>query len=163
MSTFSIRNARNDDLDAMARLWYDGWQDAHADLLPEELRRARTLAEFRRRLAERLDAVRCVELDGAVVAFAMIKQDELYQFYVAAAARGTGIADALMQDVTAIFRSKGIDLAWLACAIGNDRAARFYERMEWRRSGIVTSSLSTTSGVFLLDVWRYELDVPPAV
>ena len=28
-----------------------------------------------------------------------------------------------------------VEVAWLACAIGNDRAARFYEKSGWRRAG----------------------------
>jgi len=39
-------------------------------------------------------------------------------------------------------------IAWLACAIGNERAARFYEKCGWHRTGVVTSRLDAPSGNF---------------
>ena len=32
-----VRPAERSEISALARLWYDGWQDAHAVLLPEAL------------------------------------------------------------------------------------------------------------------------------
>ena len=34
---FPIRTAHFDEIEPLAKLWYDGWQDAHADILPVEL------------------------------------------------------------------------------------------------------------------------------
>jgi GNAT superfamily N-acetyltransferase len=93
---------------------------------------------------------------GAPLGFAMLKGDELYQLYVAAAARGTGVATALIADAEVRIAATGATTAWLTCAIGNDRAARFYEKSGWHRASVVTSRLETPGGVFLLDVWRYE-------
>ena len=70
--------------------------------------------------------------------------------------RGTGVAAALMDDGEARLAARGVTTAWLACAIGNDRAARFYEKRGWRRVGVVTSHLTTPDGEFAVDVWRYE-------
>lgn len=159
VAELSIRNATEADLDRLAMLWFEGWQDAHAGLLPDELRRARTLDDFRSRLAAGITAVRCAVLAGEVVALVIVKKDEVYQFYVAGAARGTNVAPAMMGDALATLRAGGAKTAWLACAIGNDRAARFYEKSGWRKTGVVTSHLSTPDGVFLLDVWRYEFDL----
>jgi len=47
-------------------------------------------------------------------------------------------------------------VAWLACAIGNDRAARFYEKHGWHRAGVMVNQLETRNGIFPLDVWRHE-------
>jgi len=47
-------------------------------------------------------------------------------------------------------------VAWLACAIGNERAARFYEKCGWRRVGKMINPLDTPDGVLPLEVWRYE-------
>jgi hypothetical protein len=44
----------------------------------------------------------------------------------------------------------------LACAIGNEQAARFYEKCGWHRAGTMINNLDTTEGVFPLEVWRYE-------
>ena len=55
---------------------------------------------------------------------------------------------------------KGVETAWLACAIGNQRAARFYEKRDWRRVGNMINRLETaTTGIFPLEVWRYEKSV----
>jgi GNAT superfamily N-acetyltransferase len=86
----------------------------------------------------------------------MLKGDELYQLYVSALARGTGVAAALIADAEARLRAGGVQLAWLGCAIGNDRAARFYEKSGWHRVGTVVERLETSSGEFPLEVWRYE-------
>jgi RimJ/RimL family protein N-acetyltransferase len=50
----------------------------------------------------------------------------------------------------------GVGTAWLACAIGNARAARFYEKCGWRRVGTMINHAETSNGTFLLEVWRYE-------
>lgn len=47
-------------------------------------------------------------------------------------------------------------MGWLACAIGNDRAARFYEKNGWRRAGTIINEADTERGPFPLEVWRYE-------
>ena len=157
-----LRPADPAEIDRLARLWYDAWQDAHAAILPAELARVRTLESFADRLRARLAHVRVAEVDGAPVGFSMIKDDELYQLFVSAQARGSGVAAALTADAEAQLAKAGVATAWLACAIGNERAARFYEKNGWRRTGTVVSHLDTTAGVFPLEVWRYEkrLDAP---
>ena len=54
---------------------------------------------------------------------------------------------------------RGVEIAWLACAIGNERAARFYEKGGWRRVGTMVIHLPTPEGEFPLEVWRYEKDL----
>ncbi|MBO9662041.1 GNAT family N-acetyltransferase [Dokdonella sp.] len=151
-----IRAAEPGELEALARLWRDAWQDAHAHLVPAELARHRTLESFRDRLAAALADVRATGPLGAPDGFCMIHGEELYQLFVAASARGSGAAAALLADGEARLATAGVTTAWLACAIGNERAARFYEKHGWQRTGVVTSRLETPDGLFLLDVWRYE-------
>lgn len=153
----ALRPARTEELDALARLWYDGWQDAHAAILPEALRRVRTLPSFRMRLRESLPRVRVAETGGEAVGFAIVEDDELYQLFVSAAARGTGTAAALVADAEEILAAAGVETAWLACAIGNRRAARFYEKCGWRLAGEMVNPLPMPDGSTLeLRVWRYE-------
>ena len=141
---------------ALARLWYDGWQDAHAAILPPALARARTRASFAERMAAALADVRVIGPQGAPLGFVMLKGDELYQFYVASEARGAGVAAALMADAEAQLSARGVETAWLACAIGNARAARFYEKSGWHLAKTVLSRLDTVDGPFDLEIWRYE-------
>jgi GNAT superfamily N-acetyltransferase len=81
--------------------------------------------------------------------FCILKEDELYQLYVAAQSRGAGVAAALLAE-------RGVARAWLTCAIGNHRAARFYEKSGWRRTRNMISILQTAEGPFQLEVWRHE-------
>ena len=140
----------------LARLWYDGWQDAHAAILPAELARDRTLLSFTERVSATLADVRVIGPQGAPLGFSMLKGDELYQFYVASEARGAGIAAALIADAEAKLSERGVETAWLACAIGNARAARFYEKSGWYLARTMVSRLDTVDGPFDLQVWRYE-------
>ncbi|HLE62704.1 MAG TPA: GNAT family N-acetyltransferase [Pyrinomonadaceae bacterium] len=124
--------------------------------MPEELGRLRPLESFIERLQAALDTVRVVGPVGAPMGFCMIKGDELYQLYVSANSRGSGVAVKLIADAEERLSAKGVDAAWLACAIGNERAARFYEKSGWHRAGTMVNHLDTSEGTFLLEVWRYE-------
>ncbi|HET7218767.1 MAG TPA: GNAT family N-acetyltransferase [Vicinamibacterales bacterium] len=154
-----VRSADEAELDQLAAIWYDAWRDAHLAIVPAELARVRTLPSFRKRLEAALASVRVAGMPGAPLGFSMVKDDELYQLFVAAHARGTGVAKALIDDAETRLAANGVGTAWLACAIGNDRAARFYEKCGWRRAGIVTNFAETEYGTFALDVWRYEKQV----
>ena len=151
-----VRDAEEAELDRLAKLWYDGWRDAHEEILPAELARHRTLKSFRDRLEAALPNVRVIGAPGEPIGFHIVNDDELYQLYVSAAARGSGAAAALIADAEAHLSDAGVETAWLACAIGNERAARFYEKHGWQRIGTMTNHLETPAGEFLLEVWRYE-------
>jgi ribosomal protein S18 acetylase RimI-like enzyme len=151
-----VRAAEATEIDQLARLWFDGWREAHALLVPPELTRVRTLESFRDRLRAALPDIRVVGATEAPAGFCIVKDAELYQLFVAPQARGSGIAATLLADGEARLRANGIDEAWLACAIGNDRAARFYEKCGWRRIGTMINELETIEGRFQLEVWRYE-------
>lgn len=157
----AIRSAEATEIDYLARVWYDGWQDAHARIVPAELTRLRTLESFRERLQAALPNIRVAGPPGAPVGFTIVKDDELYQLFVAAAARGTGVAAQLIADAEAQLAGAGVKTAWLACAIGNDRAARFYEKCGWRRVGTMINQAETSDGTFPLEVWRYEKPLAP--
>ena len=85
-----IRNADAGEADRLAQLWYDGWCDAHLKIVPAELTRVRTPESFRERMRAAIKDVRVAGPAGAPIAFYLLKDDELYQFYVSAGARGTG-------------------------------------------------------------------------
>ncbi len=151
-----IRAANESEINHLASLWYNGWQDAHAKILPVELARHRTPDSFRQRLQAIWPEVRVAGPIGEPIGLCLVKDDELNQLYVDTATRGTGIAARLLADGEAQMRARGIKTAWLACAIGNKRAARFYEKNGWHYAGNVVIHLEMPGGMFPLEVWRYE-------
>ncbi len=152
----NVRPAEAVEVGHLARLWHDGWQDAHARIVPQELIGFRTLENFTSRLRDAVAHARVIGPVGAPLGFYLLKGDELDQFYVSAQARGSGVAAALIADAEARLAAQGVGTAWLACAIGNERAARFYEKCGWHRAGTVISRLELPNGPFPLEVWRYE-------
>jgi GNAT superfamily N-acetyltransferase len=150
------RRADPSETSVLTRLWHDGWQDAHAAILPPALARARTLENFAERMSASLADVRVIGPPGAPLGFAMLKGDELNQFYVASQARGSGVAAALIADAEAQLRERGVETAWLACAIGNARAAKFYQKSGWYLARTMVNRLDTIDGPFDLEIWRYE-------
>ena len=154
-----MRAPTESDLEPLADLWRAGWCDGHLAIVPEALVRLRTGESFRDRLRARWDALRVAGPEGAPTGFHLILGDELNQFYLAAAARGTGLASAMMKDAEARLRASGVRRAWLACAIGNDRAARFYEKAGWVRTCTEAIATQTSEGPFPLQVWRFEREL----
>jgi ribosomal protein S18 acetylase RimI-like enzyme len=153
------RAAFPDEIDQLALLWHEGWRDAHEAILPEELRKDRTIESFRKRLEAALEQVRVVGARSAPLGFCMLKDDELYQLYVSRSSRGTGVAAALVDDAEKRLAKSDVKTAWLACAIGNQRAARFYEKCGWRFVGTMIDQLDTSNGPYALEVWRYEKEL----
>jgi GNAT superfamily N-acetyltransferase len=154
-----IRAARAEDLDRLAQIWYEGWRDGHLAIVPAALARLRTLDNFRERLAAALTETHVAAAGEHPIAFVIFKDDEVYQFFVAAEARGTGVAAALLDHAERHLASRGVTTAWLACAIGNDRAARFYEKRGWRRVATITYQAETSEGPFPIENWRYEKEL----
>ncbi|MDQ2094780.1 GNAT family N-acetyltransferase [Rhodalgimonas zhirmunskyi] len=155
-SPLTFRPMTEADLDPAAALWHEGWVAGHADVVPAELTRLRTLDSFRERLTRRrADCVVTVKNDTCI-GFTMFHDNEIDQFYIGSAARGTGAAMAQMDEAERRLRAAGHASAWLACSVGNTRAARFYEKAGWTRAATERMSFETSQGPFALDVWRYE-------
>jgi predicted amidohydrolase/GNAT superfamily N-acetyltransferase len=152
----NVRTAEDADINSLADVWHDGWHEAHARIVPAELTELRTVDSFRERLRAAISSVRVVGPPGAPLGFCIVKSDELYQLFVSPQARGSGVAAALLADAERQFMENGVGTAWLACAIGNDRAARFYEKCGWRHAGKMINLAETSAGAFPLEVWRYE-------
>lgn len=161
--TMDVRNAKEAELDALAKIWHDAWHDAHAQIVPAELTGLRTRESFRERLQAALGDLRVAGPSDAPVGFHLVKDDELYQLFVAAPSRGSGIAAALIADAEARLFENGVQTAWLACAIGNERAAKFYEKNGWHRTGTMINQADTSNGTFPLKVWRYEKSLSPKI
>ena len=140
----------------ISAIWEAGWHQAHAEIVPAELLRRRTTQSFLDRTKDCLANTRIVHADGAILGFCMVKEDELYQLYVAPAGRGTGAAQTLIMDAENRIRAAGYNTPWLGCAVGNARAMRFYEKSGWTNQGREVIELDTSEGTFPLEVWRFE-------
>jgi GNAT superfamily N-acetyltransferase len=124
--------------------------------MPAELTRLRTQENFRDRLDVLLPDIRVTGPVGSPLGLCITRADELYQLYLSAESRGTGAAAALLADAESRLSTGGVKIAWLACAVGNDRAARFYEKSGWRRAGTEVIKVDTSEGPFSLEIWRFE-------
>jgi len=153
---FSLEIATDQQAQQICTIWESGWHDAHSEIVPQRLCELRTTKSFIQRTAENLDHTRVAVSKSTVLGFCMVKEDELYQMYVSEIARGTGVAQALMGDAENRIRTNGHNRAWLACAVGNERAARFYEKSGWVNAGLEVIDLDTSTGTFPLEVWKFE-------
>ncbi len=153
MST--IRHAEHSEVDHIANLWHQGWHDAHSTVVPEELTKLRTLESFVQRTLQHLNNIRVIDSNG-IQGMHITKNDELFQFYISPNARGTGTAKMLLDDAEQQIKSCGNSNAWLVCAIGNDRAAKFYQKHGWVLQQTVIEELETLDEVFPLKVWKFE-------
>jgi GNAT superfamily N-acetyltransferase len=139
-----------------SRNCHDTWHETHAPLAPPELIRIRNLAGFRDRLRAAFPDVYVVGSVDAPLGFCILRGDELYQLFVSPEARGAGVAAALISDAEVRLARRGVETIWLACALGNHRAARFYEKSGWHRTGAVVLPMETPNGPFPVEHWRYE-------
>lgn len=151
-----LRAAEETEIDQLARLWHDSWHDALVPIVPAELARRRTLESFGPRLRAALPDVRVVGPLRSAVGLCIVRGSELYQLFVSADARGSGVAERLIVHAEGRLAGRGVDTAWLTCAVGNARAARFYEKCGWHRTRTFVDQLETPEGPFPLEVWRYE-------
>ena len=151
-----LRPATHSDISQIAGLWHRSWHDAHADVTPKALTDQRTLTSFLIRTQKHIADFQVASTDSEVLGIVMIKDDELSQIYVTAAARGTGTAAKLVNWAEEQIKLAGHKKIWLACAIGNHRAARFYEKSGFKNTATITYELETLENPFQIEVWRFE-------
>lgn len=158
--TFTLRPAASDDAEAIAVIWHGGWAEGHLGNVPDALAAHRDLDSFRRRVPERIEESTVAAIDGEVVAFVTVRDDEIEQIYAARSARGTGIAAALLAHGEQVIAAR-FDEAWLAVVEGNTRARRFYERLGWRDGGGLDYEAQIDGGSVVTPVRRYQKRVRP--
>jgi GNAT superfamily N-acetyltransferase len=150
-----LRAATMDDVEAVAEVWHRAWVDGHLGHVPEALLPHRTLDHFRRRVPERIPSTTVAVIDARVVGFVTVREDEVNQLFVAEAARGTGVAAALLRHAEGVIALRA-DVAWLAVADGNARARRFYERQGWRDVAAIDYQADIEGGTIPVPCRRYE-------
>jgi ribosomal protein S18 acetylase RimI-like enzyme len=130
-----IRPIVPEEVDAVAALWHEAWHDAHAGICPPEIVRHRSPGSFARRLAGfGQEALVATDAEGPV-AFAALVGAEIDQFFLARRSRGSGLADRVMAALEERLAARGTAVARLECAVGNERARRFYARAGFRETG----------------------------
>jgi GNAT superfamily N-acetyltransferase len=102
-----VRAADATEIDPLARVWHD----AHAQIVPAELTRRRTLQSFVQRLRAALPDVRVVGPLGSPLGLCVVRDSEVYQLFVSREARGTGVAARLLADAEARLAQRGVRTA----------------------------------------------------
>ncbi len=150
-----LRPAAPSDVEAIAEVWHGSWLDGHLGHVPEALHEHRSLEDFLRRVPPRLPKTTVAVVASRIVGFVTVHDDEVEQLFVAASARGTGVARSLLESAEARLAERH-EIAWLSVAAGNARARRFYERNGWREVAAFDYPAETRTGVLLVPSLRYE-------
>lgn len=156
-----VRSATSTDVEAIASIWRHGWTDAHAGRVPAELERERRAASWPAQVRHRLPQTWVAEREGDVVGFVTVVDDEIEELYVAADARGSGVAATLLRHGERVIAGAGFTSAWLAVVASNGRARRFYEREGWTDGGDFEHQARTAAGTIVVPARRYERHVAP--
>jgi ribosomal protein S18 acetylase RimI-like enzyme len=151
----TLRAASAGDVEDIAALWHSGWIDGHLGHVPEAFHPHRRLDDFRQRVPGRLARTTVATIDSRVVGFVTLHDDELEQIYVAAPARGGGVAAALLRHGEQAIAARH-DRAWLAVAVGNARARRFYTRQGWTDAASIDYEAEIAGGTLTVACRRYE-------
>ncbi len=154
-SPVTLRAASACDVEDIAALWHSGWIDGHLGHTPEALRPHRGLIHFRQRVPSRLETTTVATIESRVIGFVTLHDDELEQIYVAASARGGGVAAALLRHGEETIAAR-FDRAWLAVAVGNARARRFYAREGWTDAAALDYAAEIEDGTMTVPCRRYE-------
>ncbi|MFC5179517.1 GNAT family N-acetyltransferase [Nocardioides taihuensis] len=155
----TLRPATAADMAAVAEIWHTGWHDAHAGHVPDGLTERRTLPAFRERADRRVEETTVAEVDGTVVGFTMVIDDEVEQLFVSRAQRGSGVAALLLVEAEAQVAAQGHDVAWLSVVVGNARARAFYDKQGWRDAGDLPYEVEAMGETFISPCRRYEKQV----
>lgn len=150
-----LRAATAADADDIARVWHRGWHDGHVGHVPDAILAHRSLDAFRDRVPARIAIATVAMIDARLAGFIMVHDDEVEQIYVAADARGSGIAVALLEHGERAIAAR-FDVAWLAVVEGNVRACRFYARHGWSDAGAIDYQAQIAGGTFAVPSRRYE-------
>jgi len=168
--TTAIRDAKIDDLAALARVHVDAWRAAYIGMMPDaflaSLDPAERAARWRARFDEwgrdkRLFAA--FDARGELVGMAGVgpargdarERGELYMINVAPPAWGTGVAVALLAHATRTLTELGHREAILWVLRQNARARRFYRREGWKQEGDRRDTISENGFTFDVDELLY--------
>ena len=158
--TSLIRPLSPEDVKATAKLWHDGWHEAHDHLIPPYPPHERSLECFERRLLGTQDQARIAFDHDQPVALCITEQNEVAQLFVTKLQRGTHLGKSLLIDAEKRIKQNSFTRAWLTVVVGNAPARIFYERCGW---AVVSTLDVDLSGIrkdsASLEMWRLEKDI----
>lgn len=153
VTSFTVRPARPDDAEGIARVQTLAWQQGYAGLLPAEFlaRRVVPTETWATRLGNPLirSAAFVAEAGGQVVGFALVAAAdgdpdpastplaELMAIYVLAQYWGVGVGYRLHEAGLDALVELGFSRAQLTVLSGNTRSIDFYRRQGWTEGGPV--------------------------
>lgn len=153
----NIRTLIPNDRDELIKIWHGGWHDAHANVVPKDVLRYRTVECFWAWFRSSTDQFH-VAVDNKVLGFVSTQGSEVVKLYVDPTARGTGMASELLTYGERELHNRGVTDAELFCTVGNARAQRFYDREGWILSKTFPDRLwlpDGVSGEFIVDTHRF--------
>jgi putative acetyltransferase len=121
-----IRQARPEDVEALARLAAASYRETFAAIIGEAGLALRQPDFFELRFAEEWPTVRLAADGDSILGFHQVRNGRLDMLFLSPAVTGRGIGAALLQDA----ESQGA--VRLECFRDNAGARRFYEREGWR-------------------------------
>jgi GNAT superfamily N-acetyltransferase len=149
------RLAQPQDAAVIAEVWQGAGHDGHRGHVPDALIEARDETYFRQRARELIEHVTVAE-DDELLGVLIVKDDELQQLMVTAAARGKGVGGLLLAEAERQVAAAGYGEIWLAVVPGNTSARRFYESHGWVDRGEETyDAVTLGGGTVAVPVCRY--------
>lgn len=150
----TVRLATKEDVHAIATVRIETWRAAYAGLIDQAVLDRMDIDREAARRAELWDqyhsdprgAEFIAEVDGELAGWAVVgpsldedlpEDGQIYAIYALPSFWSAGIGHALMTDAETRLREAGFESAHLWVLEGNERAAAFYERHEWREDGAV--------------------------
>lgn len=146
-----VRAAIEADIAATAAVAVASYGAAFADILGADILARYDEAFFVARFGASLARLRVVELDGVVAGFSLATDGHLDMLFIAPAAQGRGVGQALLADAEA----RGS--VSLESFRDNHKARRFYEHLGWRLAAEYAREFTGATRYFV----RYEK--PPAL
>jgi len=148
-----IRRAHASDISRVAALYHAVWHETHAAFMPRAEVIRRSMEFFAERMTALSQSTLVTELNEEVVAFSAWRGRHLGQLFVALPHRGAGVASSLLTAAEIEMAREGIVEAELHCAVGNERARRFYERMGWHHKADITEQVAGEHGQTDVAFW----------
>lgn len=122
-----VRAAWEADIAATAAVASASYRAAFGDILEPDVLAGYDQAFFAVRFTASLARLWIAELDGAVAGFSLVTDRHLDMLFIAPAAQGRGVGQALLADVE---RRGAVSLESFR---DNHKARRFYEHFGWRK------------------------------